>query len=48
VCGAEAAAAKDPTAYATFMRMAFRGSLSARDTTANLGFRCAYDQEPTP
>jgi formylglycine-generating enzyme required for sulfatase activity len=48
VCGAEAAAAKDPTAYATFMRIAFRGALSARDTTGNLGFRCAYDQEPTP
>jgi len=46
VCGAEAAAAKDPTAYATFMRIAFRGALSARDTGSSLGFRCAYDQEP--
>ncbi|HET9993181.1 MAG TPA: formylglycine-generating enzyme family protein, partial [Kofleriaceae bacterium] len=45
VCGAEAAAAKDPRAYATFMRFAFRGSLVARDTVASLGFRCAYDQE---
>ena len=45
VCGAEAAAAKDPRAYATFMRFAFRGSLTARDTVASLGFRCAYDQE---
>jgi len=45
VCGAEAAAAKDPRAYAAFMRFAFRGSLTARDTVASLGFRCAYDQE---
>ncbi len=45
VCGAEAAAAKDPRAYATFMRIAFRGSLQARDTVGTLGFRCAYDQE---
>lgn len=45
VCGAEAAAAKDPRAYATFMRFAFRGSLAARDTVASLGFRCAYDQD---
>lgn len=48
VCGAEAAAAKDPRAYATFMRFAFRGSLTARDTIASLGFRCAYDQEKSP
>jgi formylglycine-generating enzyme required for sulfatase activity len=45
VCGAEAAAAKDPRAYAAFMRFAVRGSLTARDTVASLGFRCAYDQE---
>jgi len=44
LCGAEAAAAKDPRAYATFMRFAFRGSLAARFTTPNLGFRCAYDE----
>lgn len=42
-CGAEAIAAKDPRAYATFMRNAFRNSLEAHYTTANLGFRCAYD-----
>lgn len=45
VCGAEAIAAKDPRAYAAFMRFAFRSSLLARDTVASLGFRCAYDQE---
>lgn len=44
VCGAEAAAAKDPRAYATFLRFAFRAALTARDTIPSLGFRCAYDQ----
>ena len=47
VCGAEAAAAKDPRAYAAFLRFAFRASLQGRDTVASLGFRCAYDQEPS-
>jgi cytochrome oxidase Cu insertion factor (SCO1/SenC/PrrC family) len=42
-CGAEAIAAKDPRAYATFMRNAFRNSLEAHYTTTSLGFRCAYD-----
>jgi formylglycine-generating enzyme len=45
VCGAEATAARDPSAYATFLRFAFRGALTARDTITSLGFRCAYDQE---
>jgi formylglycine-generating enzyme required for sulfatase activity len=44
VCGAEAAAARDARAYAAFMRIAFRGSLTARDTVSSLGFRCAYDR----
>ena len=43
VCGAEAIAAKDPRSYATFLRFAFRSSLTARDTIGSLGFRCAYD-----
>lgn len=47
VCGAEAVAAKDPRAYAAFMRFAFRSSLTARDTVSSLGFRCAYDREMT-
>ncbi|HEY5937254.1 MAG TPA: formylglycine-generating enzyme family protein [Kofleriaceae bacterium] len=47
-CGGTAASSKDPGAYATFMRMAFRSSLKARFTTAMLGFRCAYDLENTP
>lgn len=45
VCGAEAASAKDPRAYAAFIRFAFRSSLQARDTVASLGFRCAYAEE---
>jgi sulfatase modifying factor 1 len=45
-CGGAAAKSQDPTAYATFMRLAFRSSLEARFTTPLLGFRCAYDQEP--
>ena len=44
-CGGAAAKSQDPTAYATFMRLAFRSSLQARSTTRNLGFRCAYDKE---
>lgn len=47
LCGAEAAAARDPRAYAAFVRFAFRASLQARDTVSSLGFRCAYDQEPS-
>jgi formylglycine-generating enzyme required for sulfatase activity len=46
-CGGAAAASKDPSAYATFMRIAFRSSLEARFTTAMLGFRCAYDEPRT-
>jgi sulfatase modifying factor 1 len=29
--------------YAVLMRVAMLSSLEARDTTANLGFRCAKD-----
>lgn len=45
-CGAGALAASDRGDYASFMRYAFRGSLGARDTTRNLGFRCAADLPP--
>jgi formylglycine-generating enzyme required for sulfatase activity len=44
-CGGASAKSQDPSAYATFMRLAFRSSLQARFTTAQLGFRCAYDKE---
>jgi formylglycine-generating enzyme required for sulfatase activity len=46
-CGGTAATSKDPTACATFMRLAFRSSLEARFTTTSLGFRCAYDEGTT-
>ena len=47
-CAAEAVAAKDPGAYAAFVRAALRSSLAPRDTTDSLGFRCAYDDAPAP
>jgi sulfatase modifying factor 1 len=47
-CGAGALAAGDKQDYASFMRLAFRGSLEARYTTSALGFRCARDAEPAP
>ncbi len=43
-CGGAGATARDPAAYATFMRIAFRSALDARATTTALGFRCAYDE----
>lgn len=42
-CGGAALKAKDPRRYATFMRFAFRSSLTAKYTSANLGFRCVKD-----
>ncbi|MBX5482843.1 MAG: formylglycine-generating enzyme family protein [Myxococcaceae bacterium] len=42
-CGAGALALRDKRDYATFMRVAFRSSLEARYSIANLGFRCARD-----
>ena len=40
-CGAAAIGASDLMNYAAFMRYAFRGSLKARYSVRNLGFRCA-------
>lgn len=40
-CGAGAVSAADTEDYASFMRLAFRDSLSAAYSTSNLGFRCA-------
>jgi sulfatase modifying factor 1 len=45
-CGAGAAASKDPSDYAGFMRQALRSSLKANHTTSALGFRCARDLNP--
>lgn len=41
-CGAGALSARDVEDYASFMRFAFRSSLTASFATQNLGFRCAY------
>ncbi len=40
-CGAGALAARDPDAYAAFMRYGFRSSLQANYCVGTLGFRCA-------
>ena len=40
-CGAGALSMDDRENYAVLMRVAMLSSLEARDTTANLGFRCA-------
>lgn len=42
-CGNGSVGATDYTNYPAFMRFAFRSSLKANYTTANLGFRCAKD-----
>ncbi|MGE5087418.1 MAG: formylglycine-generating enzyme family protein [Bacillota bacterium] len=44
-CGGGAASAADPGDYAAFMRYAFRGSLQAKYTVRNLGFRCAKERK---
>ncbi|MBJ6980575.1 MULTISPECIES: formylglycine-generating enzyme family protein [unclassified Luteimonas] len=42
-CGAGALSMDDRDNYAVLMRVAMLSSLGARDTTANMGFRCAKD-----
>ena len=42
-CGAGALSMDDRENYAVMMRVAMLSSLQARDTTGNLGFRCARD-----
>jgi formylglycine-generating enzyme required for sulfatase activity len=44
-CGAGAFVAGDKQDYASFMRLAFRGSLEARYTARTLGFRCARNAD---
>lgn len=44
-CGDASVNATDLMDYAGFMRYGFRGSLEARYTTKNLGFRCAKEIE---
>ncbi len=43
-CGASAVGASDLMNYAAFMRYAFRGSIEARYSVKNLGFRCVKDE----
>ncbi|MEX2494530.1 MAG: formylglycine-generating enzyme family protein [Woeseia sp.] len=47
-CGAGAAAMEEKENYAVLMRTAMLSSLRGRDTTRNLGFRCAYDASRNP
>ena len=42
-CASGSYSSIDKTNYAAFMRFAFRGSLKAKYTVNNLGFRCAAD-----
>lgn len=42
-CGAGAATMEEKEHYAVLMRTAMLSSLRGRDTTRNLGFRCAWD-----
>lgn len=44
-CGSAAIGATDLMNYAAFMRYATRGSLKAKYTMKNLGFRCVKDKE---
>jgi formylglycine-generating enzyme required for sulfatase activity len=43
-CGSGSLNAKDPTAYATFMRFAYRSSLKGAFSASLLGFRCARNE----
>jgi sulfatase modifying factor 1 len=42
-CGGASATASDTSDYAAFMRQALRASLTAKQGTSSLGFRCAAD-----
>lgn len=44
-CAGGSAGVRDSENYAAFLRYAFRSSLKANYTVANLGFRCARDKE---
>lgn len=45
-CGAGALSMDDRENYAVLMRVAMLSALEGRDTTRNLGFRCARDPSP--
>ncbi len=44
-CGDHGSAVSETADYGAFMRVAFRGSLEAKYTLPNLGFRCATSEE---
>lgn len=44
-CASGSVGAANKEDYAAFMRFAFRGSLRAKYTVGNLGFRCARDEK---
>lgn len=46
-CGSAAIGATDLMNYAAFMRYAIRGSVKAKYTMRNLGFRCVKDKKQT-
>jgi formylglycine-generating enzyme required for sulfatase activity len=46
-CGAGAVNSTDFDNYAAYMRYAFRGSISAKSTVRNLGFRCVKNSSKT-
>lgn len=46
-CGSGSSNAADKLDYAAFLRFGFRSSLKAPYAIANLGFRCAKDQDST-
>ncbi|MBR7781654.1 formylglycine-generating enzyme family protein [Undibacterium luofuense] len=47
-CGAGAISLQNKENYAILMRVALLSSLTARSTTASMGFRCVRDQKGTP
>lgn len=47
-CGGSSLNANDTTDYPSFMRYAFRGSLTGSSTAGSLGFRCAADAVRRP
>lgn len=47
-CGAGAMTMEEKENYAILMRTAMLSSLAGRDTTRNMGFRCAYDSPGEP
>lgn len=47
-CAAGSVGTADPSDYAAFMRYAMRGSVQARHSVQNMGFRCVDNQKAQP